>query len=202
MTDKLLAIIEVPKEDKVLCQLDGCKHPVYKQIHVVDIDSKLMVIGSSCYKKHFSELIATDNTPKYTSATGKALTDEERELLRNNTEALVEKLKLENQERIAKGKERERLQKIETENQNKLNEELEKKKRERLANRDFANKPKKVFQRGDRYKHLTEEQVMAIALDKAKDHFRKDKGVNPELPGWVGWVNATAKEYFEKMIRD
>lgn len=43
---RLLAVVEVPQADRVVCQAPGCKHPVYKRIHVVQKDGQLTVLGS------------------------------------------------------------------------------------------------------------------------------------------------------------
>jgi hypothetical protein len=52
---RLLAVVEVPQADRVVCQAPGCKHPVYKRIHVVQEDGRLTVLGSECFKKLFGE---------------------------------------------------------------------------------------------------------------------------------------------------
>lgn len=40
---ELLAIVEVDKADRVVCQADGCGHSVYRRIHVVRHDGRLGV---------------------------------------------------------------------------------------------------------------------------------------------------------------
>lgn len=90
----LLAIVEVDEEHKVQCQEPGCGHGVYKRIHVVDLDGKLMVMGSTCYAKRFGN--APDLGPEFAGAgTGRRLSPEERELLLNNTAQLLAKFEAE-----------------------------------------------------------------------------------------------------------
>lgn len=47
MENQLLAVISVPKEQKVICQNRNCKKPIYKRVHVVRINDELRVIGST-----------------------------------------------------------------------------------------------------------------------------------------------------------
>ncbi|MDP1940731.1 MAG: hypothetical protein Q8K54_08815, partial [Gallionella sp.] len=87
MTDaRLLAVVEVPQSDRVVCQAPGCKHPVYKRIHVVLQDGALTVLGSECFKKLFGEELSS---PSYGTAEGRLLTPEERLLLIENTARLI-----------------------------------------------------------------------------------------------------------------
>lgn len=83
---RLLAVVEVPQEDRVVCQAPGCKHPVYKRIHVVQKDGQLTVLGSACFKKLFGE---GHSAPSYGAGEGRLLTPEERQLLVENTARLI-----------------------------------------------------------------------------------------------------------------
>lgn len=89
---QLLAVVEVPHEKRVACQSEGCGHPVYKRIHVVRANGKLIVLGSECYAKLFG---ASTRVPSYSSSAGRPLTDEERRMLVENTEELVSRLEQE-----------------------------------------------------------------------------------------------------------
>jgi hypothetical protein len=83
---RLLAVVEVPQTDRVVCQAPGCKHPVYKRIHVVQKDGQLTVLGSECFKKLFGE---GHSAPSYGTGEGRLLTPEERQLLVENTARLI-----------------------------------------------------------------------------------------------------------------
>jgi hypothetical protein len=97
MQPKLKAILEVEKEQSVLCQQPGCAHSVYRAIHVIEEDGKVSVLGSTCFKKKFGRADAL-GSPLYGGGGGRRLTAAERQLLIDNTAALLEKLE---QERIA-----------------------------------------------------------------------------------------------------
>jgi hypothetical protein len=96
---RLLAVVEVPQADRVVCQAPGCKHPVYKRIHVVQKDGQLTVLGSECFKKLFGE---EHSAPSYGSGEGRLLTLEERQLLVENTARLIAQFEAEHQAALEK----------------------------------------------------------------------------------------------------
>jgi hypothetical protein len=89
---RLLAVVEVPQADRVVCQSPGCKHPVYKRIHVIQQDGQLTVLGSECFKKLFGE---GHSAPSYGTGEGRLLTPEERQLLVENTARLIAQFEVE-----------------------------------------------------------------------------------------------------------
>lgn len=99
---QLLAIVEVPHDDRVRCQATGCNHPVFRRIHVVRDESGIHVYGSECFKKLFLGLPVASAAPAYTSTEGRPLTDEERQLLVENTERLIQQLEAEYQAEVAR----------------------------------------------------------------------------------------------------
>lgn len=52
-TGTLLAIVSVEYEDRVRCGQPSCGHSVYRRIHVVREDEKLLVLGSTCFEKRY-----------------------------------------------------------------------------------------------------------------------------------------------------
>lgn len=85
-----MAVVAVSPDKRILCQEPGCGHSVYAAIHIVDIGGQLIAMGSSCFAKRFGSGHAL-GSPKY-SASGiqqRRLTDEEREMLASNTQALL-----------------------------------------------------------------------------------------------------------------
>ena len=87
-TAKLLAIVSVEHADRVRCGQPTCGHSVYRRIHVVRESEKLLVVGSTCFAKRYG----TDGAlgmARFGGGEGRMLTDEERQLLLNNTEALI-----------------------------------------------------------------------------------------------------------------
>lgn len=84
----LLAIVEVDETERVYCAQPGCKHTVYKAIHVVREGDQLFVLGSTCFKKRYGSATALGKAQHW-GGNGKLLTTEERALLAENTEALL-----------------------------------------------------------------------------------------------------------------
>jgi len=85
---QLLAIVSVQPEDRVLCAQPNCGHSVFAQIHVVQEDEKLLVLGSTCYGKRYGGAAAL-GAPRHGGTGGRPLTAAERQLLANNTAALL-----------------------------------------------------------------------------------------------------------------
>lgn len=87
-TAKLLAIVSVEHADRVRCGQPTCGHSVYRRIHVVRESGKLLVLGSTCFANRYGTESALGKT-RFGGSEGRMLTDEERQLLLNNTEALL-----------------------------------------------------------------------------------------------------------------
>ncbi len=85
---RLRAIVAVDGKDRVRCQQPGCGHSVYAAVHVVEEDGKLMVLGSTCFAQRYGSHAALGQA-QYGGGGGRKLTDEERQLLIQNTEALL-----------------------------------------------------------------------------------------------------------------
>lgn len=84
----LLAIVEVSPEEKVRCGQPGCGHSIWKAIHVVLDTGKLLVLGSTCFAKHYGSGVAL-GSPRYGGGDGRKLTSDERQLLVENTAAFI-----------------------------------------------------------------------------------------------------------------
>jgi len=88
---KLLAIVEVDKESRVICQAEGCGRHVYKRIHVVLDEGEVSVLGQQCYSNIYLGGMDSANTySHYTGAESRKLTPEEIALLISNTQWLIE----------------------------------------------------------------------------------------------------------------
>jgi len=87
-TAKLLAIVSVEHADRVRCGQPACGHSVYRRIHVVRENGKLLVLGSTCFAKRYGADTALGGA-QYGGGEGRPLTEAERQLLVNNTEALL-----------------------------------------------------------------------------------------------------------------
>ena len=87
-TAKLLAIVSIEHADRVRCGQPTCGHSVYRRIHVVRESGKLLVLGSTCFSKRYGADTALGSA-RYGGGEGRPLTEAERQLLVNNTEALL-----------------------------------------------------------------------------------------------------------------
>jgi len=95
---QLLAIVEVPSEERVFCGQHGCGHTVWKAIHVVKDGVDLLVLGSTCFQKRYGNGPAL-GTPQYGGGgESRKLTSEERQLLAENTAELL--ARFEEEERL------------------------------------------------------------------------------------------------------
>ena len=102
----LLAVVEVPHEDRVRCAAEGCGHSVYRRVHLVRTGGSTQVYGSDCFARLFGSTPTWQAEPRYGSGTGRALTPEERALLTENTERLIEQFEKERQAQIAEAERR------------------------------------------------------------------------------------------------
>lgn len=101
-TAQLLAVVEVPRDVRVRCQAASCNHPVFRRIHVVRDGAAVQVYGSECFKRLFESSPVGSSTPRYTSSDGRHLTEEERQLLIENTERLIQQFEAEDQAELAR----------------------------------------------------------------------------------------------------
>ena len=85
---RLLAIVEVDSSERVRCAQPGCQKSVYRAIHIVRDGGELLVLGSTCFQKRFGGLLALGQA-QYGGGGGKLLGPEERQMLQENTEALL-----------------------------------------------------------------------------------------------------------------
>jgi hypothetical protein len=102
----LLAVVEVPHDERVRCAAEGCGHSVYRRVHLVRIDGATQVYGSDCFVRLFGSTPTGRAKPKYGSGTGRGLTPEERALLIENTERLIEQFEHELQAEVAEAERR------------------------------------------------------------------------------------------------
>ncbi|MFM9969575.1 MAG: hypothetical protein ACKVQK_14395 [Burkholderiales bacterium] len=167
----LLAVVEVPREDRVRCQAVGCNHSVFRRIHVIRDPSGIHVYGSECFKKLFAGLPVASSSPKYSSSDGRQLTDEERQWLAANTERLIEQFESQYQEEL---KRQTRFASLNTKPTKTSQQE-----------RPLENPPSPVPAKPAT---LVSESARQAAEVQAKQIIRSTYGVNPELPGWRGLV--------------
>lgn len=162
---KLLAVVEVPRDDRVRCQSTGCNHPVFRRIHVVRENSAIRVYGSECFKKLFAGFTVASSTPQYTSSDGRHLTDEERQLLIANTERLIQQFETEHQA------EHEAARKAELE----------------AAHTAPVLKPSLPLP-PQQPTTVVRPVARHVSEAQAKQIVRTKYNVDPELPGWRGLV--------------
>ena len=97
---QLLAVVEVAQDERVRCQAAGCKHSVYKRIHIVAEHGVIHVYGSECFKGLFGHTALHQLSPKYGGGEGRKLTDQERQWLVENTERLIAQFEAEHQAQL------------------------------------------------------------------------------------------------------
>jgi hypothetical protein len=102
----LLAVVKVPHEDRVRCAAEGCGHSVYRRVHLVRTGGSTQVYGSDCFARLFGSTPTGQAAPRYGTGTGRALTPEERALLAENTERLIDQFEQEHQAQIAEAERR------------------------------------------------------------------------------------------------
>lgn len=102
----LLAVVEVPRDERVRCAAEGCGHTVFRRVHLVRIDGVTKVYGSDCFGRLFGSTPAGRAGPRYGTGAGRDLAPEERALLAENTERLIEHFEREHQAEIAEAERR------------------------------------------------------------------------------------------------
>lgn len=162
---QLLAIVEVPREDRVRCQAPDCNHVVFRRIHVVREDSIISVYGSECFKKLFEGAPVSSSSPYYTSSEGRQLTEEERRMLLENTARLIAEFEAEYQAELA----------------------------HRNAAARHAPPAAPATQTAKTPVANVSSAAKQAAIAQAKQLIRSQYGVNPELPGWYGLVQIEAE---------
>jgi hypothetical protein len=167
---ELLAIVEVDKADRVVCQAPGCGHSAYRRIHVVSDGGRVGVYGSDRFGQLF-EGILSGAKPRYDTGEGRELTPDERRLLAENTEALIAKFESERQQ----GEEQARLR-------GELQARLEEAASEQAA---------QAKREADRRRPPTEAELASV-WPQAKAHVRQTYSADPDLPGWYGLVRLQA----------
>lgn len=93
---RLCAIVAVSETNRVRCQEVGCGRPVFASVHIVEDGGQLLVLGSRCFEKRYGTGSAL-GAPVHGSGsgTGRRLSDAERLLLEENTQALLEQFRQE-----------------------------------------------------------------------------------------------------------
>ena len=163
---ELLAIVEVPRDERVRCQAPGCNHPVFRRIHVVREGEAVSVLGSECFRHTFKALPVAAASPKYSSSEGRHLTDAERHLLIENTRHLIERFEAEFQA------------------------EVERRAALDAARNQVASATVQLRREAARLPAPPSPEEERMAESQAKANVRKKFGVDPDLPGWRGLVLA------------
>ena len=99
---RLLALVSVSRERAVRCGEVCCGHSVHAAVHVVEDEGKLLVLGSTCFAKRYGSAAALGE-PSYGSGSGsgRSLSEAERQMLIDNTAALLAQFEEEKQRQLA-----------------------------------------------------------------------------------------------------
>lgn len=171
MSVQLLAIVEVDKADRVICQADGCGHSVFRRIHIVrSATGDLSVYGSDCFDKLFGEIVG--KAPQYGGGGGRELTAEERLMLVENTERLIAQFEAEHRSLLEQSQ-------LHSEQQHRERAEREAAHRRRVEAE--SNRPP------------TPAEIASVERE-AKAIVRQKFGVDPNIPGWRGLVLVEARK--------
>ena len=172
----LLAVIEVPFEERVRCAADGCGHSVYRRVHLVRVDELTKVYGSDCFSRLFGSTPTGQEVPKYTGGAGRSLTPDERELLKENTERLIERFEREYQTAIAAAEQ----------------------KRSLLASRMVAMSEAPISNRREVPRSPTPGQRAQAEVEARGSLAVQFPGVNFDLPGFKGLLRME----IDKILRE
>ena len=104
---QLLVRVEVDKSRRIQCQCRGCGKTVYADIHIIRWpDGAIACWGSRCFEREMG-IAGKKLEAVYSRVNGRRLTDEERDLLDANREALIAQIKGMEEEIIQTEKRRE-----------------------------------------------------------------------------------------------
>lgn len=160
---QLMAVVEVDKGDRIICQRDGCRHSVYKRIHIVRENGRFTVLGSECFKL----LYGSDDTgavPLYGSSAGQLLTDAERQVLIDNTDRFIAMLE---------------AQRLQLEHARAL--DLRARQEEQREREEAA----RIIRGASDALRDEERNAQSLALENCR---RQYPGLNLATPGWQGLV--------------
>jgi len=95
----LYAILKLNFSQRIRCQREGCGHSVYAAVYVVRKGGQFVLLGRDCFSAVFGHewgLGRPKWMPNYSSSTGgRTLTEQEREMLLENTAVFLQKLESE-----------------------------------------------------------------------------------------------------------
>ena len=86
---QLRAIVSVSYPDRIQCQQPGCGHSVYRRVHIVHDSGITILLGSTCFAKRYGGAGALGQPNHGGSGDGLELTAEQRQILVDNTDALL-----------------------------------------------------------------------------------------------------------------
>ncbi len=86
---RLRAIVALDYRNRVRCQHPGCGRGIYARVHIVQEGDQFKVLGSDCYANHYGGAMALGKAQFGWGGGGAKLTDEQRALLIQNTQALI-----------------------------------------------------------------------------------------------------------------
>lgn len=194
-TPRLLAVVEVAPESRVLCQAPGCGHGVYKRIHVVDDGERLQVLGSGCFSRLYGQLVGEKAAPRYGSSSGRCLNADERQMLLDNTQRFIEQLEAEHLRQKQLEQERRKVAQQEAEQRQELfHQKLRQVKQALERNRRSLPYHEWLAQ-------LTPDRRQAFDAVRRQtcDAIAAKYQINVDLPGFVGMVNQEARRRFQEL---
>lgn len=169
---ELLTTVSLEPEDAVLCRCPGCGRRIYADVHVLRLDGAVTVYGSACYRKLFG---AEGREAMYPWKGDGKLTDGERLLLEQNTEAFIAQYLQRETTPVGPfdgagtgGPSADRLGVVQGDNEH--------------------------GRVGHQHGRAGIDAVQAEYIAKAKDGLRRRAGFDPDQHGWVGLVALIAAD--------
>lgn len=95
----LIAVVQLERADRVFCQAIGCGHTIFRRVHIVLSGTTFKLVGSDCFRRLYGHLPEEQRMPHYGNASGIEMSEEERQLVANNTAEFVARLEAEDQRR-------------------------------------------------------------------------------------------------------
>lgn len=194
---RLLTVVEVDEDNKILCQAPGCGHAVYKRVHVVENAGSLTVLGSDCFRRLHGSLEKAAIRPRYGLSDGRRLTEIERQMLLENTQRFMELLETEWQ-----GQEQGRSATDPTSHSKSEQQgEASRQKTSRQVDAHKVRQPRLSYQEWLANLTVDEQKAFAKVRSQARDMIQQKYGIDPDLPGFVGMVNQEARTRFELQLK-
>lgn len=201
---RLLKVVEVHPDDKVLCRAEGCGRGVYKRIHVVEVEGSITVMGSDCFDRLYGAGGREEALYGGSSLDSEVrmLSAEERALMEANTEAFIDLMRFEYEEQVEA-----EMQALEQQLEaQRRRAEAEVQRSAELSARVAAVEEARRAAQAEEERRRAEKEALERAIEEfdpvkraaiesgVREELHKAYQINVSLPGWVGWYKSMVRE--------